>query len=76
MGLTAGRTNPLDGTIYRVINLGTATIVEEGIRHEDEAMARLDRELGRVPGGHFSVEVRISPSEVWLVVGTVGGVTR
>ena len=72
----AGRTNPLDGTIYRVVNLGTATIVEDGIRDEDKARERLGRELGRIPGGHFSVEVRTSPSEVWLVVGTVGGFAR
>jgi hypothetical protein len=72
----AGTANPLDGTIYRVVNLGTATIVEDGIRDEDKARERLSRELGRVPGGHFSVEVRTSPIEAWLVVGTVGGVAR
>ena len=72
----AGTANPLDGTIYQVVNLGTATIVEDGIRDEDKARERLSRELGRVPGGHLSVEVRTSPSEVWLVVGTVGGLAR
>jgi hypothetical protein len=69
----AGRAAPLDGTVYRVVNRGTATIVEDGIRDEDKARERLDREIGRVPGGHFSVEVRTSPIEAWLVVGTVGG---
>lgn len=69
----AGTANPLDGTTYRVVNLGTATIVEDGIRDEDKARERLTRELGRVPGGRFSVEVRIAPSKEWLVVGTLGG---
>jgi NAD(P)-dependent dehydrogenase (short-subunit alcohol dehydrogenase family) len=46
-----GRTNPPSGTIYRVVNLGTALIVEDGIRDEDTARERLSRELGRVPGG-------------------------
>jgi hypothetical protein len=72
----AGRANPPDATIYRVVNLGTATIVEDGIRDEDKARDRLSRELGRVPGGRFAVEVRTSPSEEWLVVGTVGGFAR
>jgi hypothetical protein len=72
----AGTANPLDGTVYRVVNLGTATVVEDGIREEDKARERLSRELGRVPGGHFSVEVRTSPIETWRVVGTVGGSAR
>jgi hypothetical protein len=72
----AGTANRLDGTIYRVVNLGTATIVEDGIRDEDKARQRLTRELGRVPGGRFAVEVRTSPGEGWLVVGTIGGFAR
>jgi len=71
-----GTANPLDGTMYRVVNLGTSTIVEGAIRDEEEAMARLDRELGRVPGGRFAVEVRTPPSDEWLVVGTVGDFAR
>jgi hypothetical protein len=71
-----GRANPPGGTIYRVVNLATATIVEDGIRDEDKAGERPGRELGRVPGGRFAVEVRTSPSEEWLVVGTVGGFVR
>jgi hypothetical protein len=62
-----------NATVYRVVNLGTDTIVEDAIRDEDKARERLGRELGRVPGGRFAVEVRTSPSEEWLVVGTVGG---
>jgi hypothetical protein len=69
----AGRASPPNGTIYRVLNLETATIVEDGIRDEDKARERLSRELGRVPGVRFAVEVRTSPGEEWLVVGTVGG---
>jgi hypothetical protein len=69
----ARRANPLSGTMYRVVNLGTATIVEDGIRDEDKARERLGRELGRVPRGRFAVEVRTPPSEEWLVVGTVEG---
>jgi hypothetical protein len=72
----AGRANPPNGTIYRVVNLGTATIVEDGIRDEDKARERLDREFGRVPGGRFAVEVRTFPGEEWLVVGTVGGFAK
>jgi hypothetical protein len=72
----AGRTNPPNGTIYRVVNLGTSTIVEDGIRDEEKARERLSRELGRVPRGRFAVEVRTSPGEEWLVVGTVGGFAR
>jgi hypothetical protein len=72
----AGRANLPNGPIYRVVNLGTATIVEDGIRDEDQARERLSRELGRVSGGRFAVEVRTSPSEEWLVVGTVGGFAR
>jgi len=72
----AGRTNPPNGAIYRVVNLGTATIVENGIGDEDKARERLTRELGRVPGGRFAVEVRTSPNEGWLVVGAVGGFAR
>jgi hypothetical protein len=45
----AGTANPLDGTIYRVVNQGTATIVEDGIRDEEKARQRLTRELGRFP---------------------------
>lgn len=71
----AGGANPPNGTIYRVVNLGTATIVEDGIRDEGKARERLSRELGRVPGGRFAVEVRTSGEE-WLVVGTVGGFAR
>jgi hypothetical protein len=71
-----GRANPPGGTIDRVVNLATATIVEDGIRDEDKARERLGRELGRVPGGRFAVEVRTSPSEGWLVVGTIGGFVR
>jgi hypothetical protein len=71
-----GRANPPNGTIYRVVNLGTATIVDDSIRDEGEARERLSRELGRVPGGRFAVEVRTSPGEEWLVVGTVGGFAR
>jgi hypothetical protein len=33
----AGRANLPIGPIYRVVNLGTATIVEDGIRDEDKA---------------------------------------
>jgi hypothetical protein len=69
----AGRANPPNGTIYRVVNLETVTVVEDGIRDEDKARERLSRELGRVPGGRFAVEVRTSPGQAWLVVGTVGG---
>jgi hypothetical protein len=69
----AGRANPPHGTIYRVVNLGTSTIVEDGIRDENKARERLSRELGRVSGGRFAVEVRTSPGQEWLVVGTVGG---
>jgi hypothetical protein len=69
----AGRANPPNRTIYRVVNLGTATILEDGIRDEGKARERLNREFGRVPAGRFAVEVRTSPSEEWLVVGTVGG---
>jgi hypothetical protein len=72
----AGKANSPNGTIYRVVNLGTATVVEDGIRDEGKARERLDRELGRVPRGRFAVEVRTSPSEEWLVVGTVGGFAR
>lgn len=72
----AGRRNSLAGAIYRVVDLDTATIVEDGIRAEDKAREQLDQELGRDPGGRFAVEVRISPSEEWLVVGTVGGLAR
>jgi hypothetical protein len=72
----ADRANPSRGTIYRVVNLGTATIVEDGIRDEDKARERLSRELGRVPGGRFAVEVRTSSSEEWLVVGSVGGFAK
>jgi hypothetical protein len=72
----AGRANPPNGTIYRVVNLGTATILEDGIRDEGKARERLGRELGRVPGGRFAVEVRTSPGEEWLVVGTAGGFAR
>ena len=71
-----GRANHRNGTIYRVVNLGTATIVEDSIRDEGEARERLSRELGRVPAGRFAVEVRTSPGEEWLVVGTVGGFAR
>jgi len=72
----AGGANPPNATIYRVVNLGTATIVEDGIRDEDKARERLSREVGRVPGGRFAVEVRTPPGEEWLVVGTVGGFAR
>ena len=72
----AGTTNPLDETIYRVVNLGTATIVEDGIRDEDKARERLSGELRRVPKGRFAVEVRTAPTKAWLVVGTVGGSAR
>jgi len=72
----AGRANPPNAMIYRVVNLGTATIVENGIRDEDKARERLSRELGRVAGGRFAVEVRTSPGEEWLVVGTVGDFAR
>jgi hypothetical protein len=72
----AGRTKPLDGTVYRVVNLETATIVEDAIRDENHAMARVSRELGLVPRGRFAVEVRTTPSEEWLVVGTVGRYAR
>jgi hypothetical protein len=72
----ADRTNPPNGTIYRVVNLGTATIVENGIGDEDKARERLTREIGRVPGGRFAVEVRTSPTGEWLIVGTVGGFAR
>jgi hypothetical protein len=68
--------NHHNATVYRVLNLGADTIVEDGIRDEDKARERLGRELGRVPGGRFAVEVRTSPSEEWLVVGTVGGFAR
>jgi hypothetical protein len=68
-----GKADPLHGTVYRIVNLGTATIVEDGIRDEDKARERLGRELSRAPGGRFSVEVRTSSSQVWLLVGTVGG---
>jgi hypothetical protein len=71
----AGGANAVNA-IYRVVNLGTATIVEGGICDEGEAMARLSRELGRVPGGRFAVEVRTPPGEEWLVVGTVGRLAR
>jgi hypothetical protein len=54
----AGTANPLDRAIYRVVNLGTAAIVEGGIRDEDKARERLGRELGRVPEGRFAVEVQ------------------
>jgi hypothetical protein len=47
----AGRAIPPNGTIYRVVNLGTATIVEDGIRDEEKARERLSRELGWVPEG-------------------------
>jgi hypothetical protein len=69
----AGRANPLNATVFRVVNLTTATVVEDGIRDENEAVARLRRELGRVPGGRFAVEARIPPDEKWSPVGTVGG---
>jgi hypothetical protein len=69
----AERGNTFNATVYRVVNLGTATIVEEGIREEGKARDRLSRELGRVPGGRFAVQVRTPPREEWLVVGTVGG---
>ena len=73
-----GGANPPNGTVYRVVNLGTATIVEDGTRDEGKAIERFDRELGRAPGGRFAVEVRTrtSPGEEWLVVGTVGGFAR
>jgi hypothetical protein len=67
-----GRANHQIATVYRVVNVGTATVVEDGIRDEAKARERLSRELGRVPGGRFAVEVRADPGEEWLVVGTVG----
>jgi hypothetical protein len=67
---------PSNGTVYRVVNLETSTIVDDALHDEDKARERLGRELGRVPGGRFAVEVRIAPSEEWLVVGTVGGFAR
>jgi hypothetical protein len=71
-----GRAITPDATIYRVVNLGTSTIVEDGILDEDRARERLSRELGRVPRGRFAVEVRTSPGQEWLVVGTVEGFGR
>jgi hypothetical protein len=68
-----GRANPPDAIVYRVVNLGADTIVETGIGDADEAAARLGREVGRVPGGRFAVEVRIPPDDEWLTVGTAGG---
>jgi hypothetical protein len=68
--------NQHNATVYRVVNLGTDSIVEDAIRNEDKARERLGREVGRVPGGRFAVEVRTSPSQEWLVVGTVGGFTK
>jgi hypothetical protein len=72
----ADRAHPLNGTIYRVVNLGTATIVEDGIHDDAEARERLSREFARVPRGRFAVEVRTSPGGEWLLVGTVGGFAR
>jgi hypothetical protein len=69
----AGKANPLNATVYRVIDLGTNTVVEDLIRDVDEAVARAGRELRRVPGGRFAVQVRIPPDEEWRALGTFGG---
>lgn len=52
---------------FRVVNPESGRVIDE-LRTRDAAIERAMRELGRVPGGRYEVQVRDAPGLDWRVI--------